>query len=58
MLFQQYAGYKEIRMVTGRKGVAFVEYETAAQAEVAKQVLHGFKLTPTHAMSVEFAKPQ
>ncbi|RKO83410.1 hypothetical protein BDK51DRAFT_20045, partial [Blyttiomyces helicus] len=55
MLFQQYPGFKEIRLVPG-KSVAFVEYETDAQADTAKTVLHGFKITPTNVMEVEFAK--
>ncbi|KAJ3190212.1 hypothetical protein HDU85_000503 [Gaertneriomyces sp. JEL0708] len=56
MLFQQYAGFKEVRLVSGKPGIGFVEYETDVQAETAKSVLNGFKLTPTHPMKVEFAK--
>ncbi|KND03734.1 uncharacterized protein SPPG_01192 [Spizellomyces punctatus DAOM BR117] len=56
MLFQQYPGFKEIRLVPGKSGIAFVEYESDAQAETAKGVLNGFKLTPTHPMTVEYAK--
>jgi len=55
-LFQQYPGFKEIRLVPGKTDIAFVEYETESQASVAKSVLDGFKLTPQNAMGVEFAK--
>ena len=56
LLFEQYPGFREVRIVPGRPGIAFVEYEAAGQAAVARDVLHGFKLTPTHCMSVSFAK--
>ncbi|KAI8920287.1 U2 small nuclear ribonucleoprotein B''-like protein [Powellomyces hirtus] len=56
MLFQQYAGFKEVRLVPGKTGIAFVEYETDIQADTAKTVLNGFKLAPTVSMGVEFAK--
>ncbi|KAJ3028039.1 U2 small nuclear ribonucleoprotein B'' [Rhizophlyctis rosea] len=55
-LFTQYPGYKEIRLIPGNPEIAFVEYETDAQAEVAKNGLDGFKVSSTHAMVVEFAK--
>mmetsp|Transcript_32891 Transcript_32891/g.93280 ORF Transcript_32891/g.93280 Transcript_32891/m.93280 type:complete len:229 (+) Transcript_32891:247-933(+) len=56
MLFQQFPGFKEVRMVDGRPGIAFVEFETDMQSSVAMSGLQGFKITPTHAMSVSFAK--
>lgn len=31
MLFQQFPGYKEVRLVEGRPGIAFVEYENDMQ---------------------------
>ncbi|KAJ3059266.1 U2 small nuclear ribonucleoprotein B'' [Quaeritorhiza haematococci] len=55
-LFQQYPGFKEIRLVPGKSDIAFVEYENEQQSVVAKDILNGFKLTPTRAMVVEFAK--
>jgi RNA recognition motif-containing protein len=58
LLFEQYAGFKEIRIVPGRPGIAFVEYENEFQAEVAKEVLDNFKLTKTNAMKVTFAKKE
>ncbi|KAI9090837.1 u2 small nuclear ribonucleoprotein B''-like protein [Phlyctochytrium arcticum] len=56
MLFQQHPGYKEIRLVPGKTGIAFVEYETETQATVAKTVLDGFEIMPAHKMGVDFAK--
>ncbi|TPX41896.1 hypothetical protein SeLEV6574_g05877 [Synchytrium endobioticum] len=56
MLFSQYQGFKEIRMVPGKPGIAFVEYETEGNAVVARKELDKFKLTPTKEMMVEFAQ--
>ncbi|KAI5305300.1 hypothetical protein KEM56_004786 [Ascosphaera pollenicola] len=36
-LFSQFPGFQEVRMVPGRKGIAFVEYDTDAQATTAKE---------------------
>ena len=55
-LFGQLPGYKEVRLIDGRPDIAFVEYETEAQAESAKQTLQGFKVTPQNAMAVSFAR--
>ncbi|CAI5744964.1 unnamed protein product [Peronospora destructor] len=56
VLFKQYQGFKEVRMVPGKKGLAFVEFGDEAQAGIALQGLFGFKLTPTDALKVSFAK--
>ena len=56
ILFQQYAGYKEVRMVPGKKGIAFVEFADETQAGLALKGLNGFKLTPTDALQLSFAK--
>lgn len=47
---------QEVRMVPGKKGLAFVEFGDEAQAAIARQGLVGFKLTPTDALKVSFAK--
>ncbi|CAG8848693.1 19258_t:CDS:2, partial [Racocetra persica] len=44
-LFEQYPGFKEVRLVPGKSDIAFVEYEADHQAAVAKEVLNGFKIT-------------
>jgi len=42
--------------VPGRHDIAFVEFEVEGQAADAKNALQGFKISPTHAMRVTFAK--
>jgi RNA recognition motif-containing protein len=56
MLFQQFPGFKEVRLVPGKKGIAFVEFDNEVQAGVAMEGLQHFKITPTHLMVVSFAK--
>lgn len=55
-LFKQFPGLQEVRMVPGKKGIAFVEFENDVQANQARDTLQGFKLTPTNAMKITFAK--
>lgn len=56
MLFQQFLGFREIRLVPGRHDIAFVEFETDGQASTAKDALQNFKITPNHPMKISFAK--
>ncbi|CAK9300369.1 unnamed protein product [Gordionus sp. m RMFG-2023] len=56
MLFNQFAGFNEVRMVPGRHDIAFVEFVTESQATSAKSSLQGFKITPSHAIHITFAK--
>ncbi|XP_013390025.1 U2 small nuclear ribonucleoprotein B'' [Lingula anatina] len=56
MLFNQFPGFKEVRLVPGRHDIAFVEFENEMQSAAAKDALQGFKITPTHAMKISFAK--
>lgn len=56
MLFEQFVGYKEVRLVPGRHDIAFVEFDNPDQARTAKDTLNGFKITPTHAMTITFAR--
>ncbi len=55
-LFKQYHGFKEVRMVPGKKGLAFVEFFDEVQASIALQGLNGFKLTADERLKVSFAK--
>eukprot|EP01066_Platyproteum_vivax_P020867 Platyproteum_vivax@DN8816_c0_g1_i1.p1 len=55
MLFRQYPGYIENRLIEGRR-VAFVEYQDELQSAIALSGLQGFKLTDTHALRISFAK--
>lgn len=40
----------------GRHDIAFVEFENEELGAAAKNALEGFKITPTHAMKITFAK--
>lgn len=52
----RFPGFKEVRIVPGRSNIAFVEMENEAQATAAKNSLNGFKMTPTNAIKISFAK--
>lgn len=56
MLFNQFPGFKEVRLVPGRHDIAFVEFENEVQSAAAKDALQGFKITPSNAMKISFAK--
>uniref|UniRef100_T1J4D5 RRM domain-containing protein n=1 Tax=Strigamia maritima TaxID=126957 RepID=T1J4D5_STRMM len=56
MLFSQFPGLKEVRLVPGRCDIAFVEYENDLQSAAARQALQGFRITAANAMKVSFAK--
>ncbi|KAL7036686.1 hypothetical protein ACKWTF_008899 [Chironomus riparius] len=56
MLFNQFPGFKEVRLVPGRHDIAFVEFATEIQSGAAREALNGFKITPTHSMKISFAK--
>ena len=38
------------------RAMAFIEFENDMQASVALQGLNGFKLDPTHALDLSYAK--
>jgi len=56
MLFQQFPGFKEVRTVSGKSGIAFVEFENEVEAGVALAGLQHFKITPTNLMVISYAK--
>ena len=56
MLFTQFPGFKEVRLVPGRHDIAFVEFENEFQSGTAKDALQGFKITPTNPIKITFAK--
>ena len=45
MLFCQYPGFKEVRMVEAKPGIAFVEYENEMQSTVAMHALQGCNIS-------------
>ncbi len=40
----------------GRSDIAFVEFDNEQQSACARTSLQGFKIVPTHAMKITFAK--
>ena len=54
--WQVHAGFKEVRMVPGKVGIAFIEFDDEHKATTALQSLNGFKLTPTDTMALSYAK--
>eukprot|EP01137_Pigoraptor_chileana_P023824 Opistho-2@90778 len=56
VLFNQFKGFKEVRLVPGRHDIAFVEFEIEADSGVAMSALQGFKLSATHTLSISYAK--
>ena len=56
LLFNQFPGFKEVRLIPGRSDIAFVEFENEYLSGTAKEALNGFSLSPTHKMRITFAK--
>lgn len=56
MLFSQFPGFSEVRMVEARPGIAFVEYEADSQATAAMKGLQDFKITPQNAIRITYAR--
>ena len=48
--------HKEVRLVPGKSGIAFVEFESEVQSGVAMGGLQNFKITPQNLMQISFAK--
>lgn len=55
MLFGNIPGFKEVRMVDAKPGIAFVEYVNEMQSTVAMQSLQHFKIQE-NAMNISYAK--
>ncbi|KAJ2866790.1 U2 small nuclear ribonucleoprotein B'' [Coemansia aciculifera] len=55
-LFQQYAGFREVRTVPGRGDMAFIDYQSADAAAAARSVLDGFGLSAEQVMKVDFSR--
>ncbi|KHJ91831.1 hypothetical protein OESDEN_08289 [Oesophagostomum dentatum] len=56
ILFNQFPGLKDIRLVPNRSGIAFVEFESEELAAPARIALNNFKITPEKQMKVDYAK--
>ncbi|CAH7671020.1 hypothetical protein BY996DRAFT_4584092 [Phakopsora pachyrhizi] len=55
VLFQQYPGFLSVRLVPGRTGIGFVQFDNSTQSSMAKTALDGFILAPGIIMKVGFA---
>lgn len=56
VLFKQFPGFREVRMIDAKPGIAFVEFEDDIQSSAAMQALQGFKITPQNEMLITYAK--
>ncbi|KZT54707.1 RNA-binding domain-containing protein [Calocera cornea HHB12733] len=56
ILFSQYPGLHEVRLVPTKKDIAFVEYVDENAASVAKDALHNYRLDGEAKMKVTFAR--
>jgi len=56
VLFSQYPGLEEVRLVPTKKDIAFVEYADEGAAGVAKEALHNYRLDGEAKMKVTFAR--
>ncbi|KAK1412734.1 hypothetical protein QVD17_34215 [Tagetes erecta] len=56
LLFKQFPGFKEVRMIAAKPGIAFVEFDDENQSSTAMQSLQGFKITPQNSMAISYAK--
>ncbi|WIA35084.1 hypothetical protein OEZ86_003570 [Tetradesmus obliquus] len=56
LLFNQYPGFLEVRMVEARPGIAFIEFDAELSATTAMSGLQNFKITPDRAMLLSYAK--
>jgi U2 small nuclear ribonucleoprotein B'' len=54
ILFQQYAGFREVRLP--KPGIAFVEFENEVEAGIAMKALQHYKITPTNLVVISYAK--
>jgi hypothetical protein len=55
-VFKKYPGFVEIRLVPNRPDVAFAEYESEAQAVVARQAAETHEVRPGTNLRVAFAR--
>jgi U2 small nuclear ribonucleoprotein B'' len=56
MVFQQQcSGFKEVRMVPGKKGLAFIDFQDEIQAGMALSQLNGFSLSATEQLHLTYA---
>ncbi|KAI6209714.1 hypothetical protein M3Y96_00250000 [Aphelenchoides besseyi] len=54
-VFEQFSGLKDIRLIPNRPDIAFIEFDSEAEATTTKKALNNFKVAPSHAIRVEYA---
>ncbi|PBP20746.1 RNA recognition domain-containing protein [Diplocarpon rosae] len=55
-IFGRFEGFREVRLVPGRRGIAFVEYDSEAGAITAKENTAGMSLSESQAMKVTYQR--
>lgn len=56
VLFGQFPGFVEGRLVPGKPGIAFVDFESSQKAGIAITGLQGFKVTAENQIKLSYAK--
>lgn len=55
-VFGRFDGFREVRLVPGRRGIAFIEYENEAGAITAKENTAGMQLNGGKSMKVTYQR--
>ena len=55
-MFERFEGFKEVRMVPGRKGIAFIEYEHNEGAITAKEAMGGMTMGEGQVIKVTYQR--
>jgi U2 small nuclear ribonucleoprotein B'' len=55
VLFGQCAGFEEVRLVPGNRGLAFIEFEDDVTATMALKQLNGFQLTASQVLQLAYS---
>ncbi|KAJ3334685.1 hypothetical protein HDU91_002600, partial [Kappamyces sp. JEL0680] len=53
-LFNQYTGFKGVRIIPTKREICFVEFDSTANARSCMLVLDGFEVEAGHAISVKY----
>ncbi|KAJ3303701.1 hypothetical protein HDV03_003574 [Kappamyces sp. JEL0829] len=53
-LFNQYTGFKEVRIIPANREICFVEFDSTANARSCMLVLDGFEVEAGHAIGVKY----
>eukprot|EP01012_Entosiphon_sulcatum_P012239 TRINITY_DN1764_c0_g1_i1.p1 TRINITY_DN1764_c0_g1~~TRINITY_DN1764_c0_g1_i1.p1 ORF type:complete len:273 (-),score=87.96 TRINITY_DN1764_c0_g1_i1:651-1469(-) len=54
-LFQDFVGFREVRIPPGRDSIAFVEFDSPENARMAKAGLQDYKIDATHKLSISYS---